>query len=180
MNVGLLLLAHLLVGQPSESASCGLVLEVTPLQQSVRPGQPPAATAILTNRGERSLTLVMPGDGSERGRRTPFVLWRFEPPTQLDIIGCGSITGLEQGEVFVLAPGDSRVLGSVRAAQFLRAGSYKATVAYENNPDAPFHGMPTKPHDEVELARVRASDRCIVVAAEIQVVSEGTPVWEPW
>ncbi len=85
----------------------------------------------LTNRGETSVTLVQPGDGSECGWRTPHLKWEWasNPKTRGATTGrCGNMNSLKEGEVFTLKPGESKVLKDWVHAMPPSPGVYKVKV----------------------------------------------------
>ena len=51
-----------------------------------------------------------------------------------------------------------------------------ADATTQSEPDLPFRGILFSPHDEAELARLRASDRCRVTSNEIEILIEGDPL----
>ncbi len=113
-------------------------------------------TAYLTNTGTRSLTLVLPGDGSTSGWRTPTIEWLLEPSWQVPwMVRCGNINALRRGEVFRLAPGETRELGPWIHLPGLRTpGTAKAVMHYSNVPDLEWRGIPLGSHDRAEMDRV--------------------------
>src|SRR5262249_30475095 len=56
-----------------QTAPATLDLRITPEETSLNVGQDPQITATITNRGKAPVTLVLPGDGSKWGWRTPLV-----------------------------------------------------------------------------------------------------------
>jgi hypothetical protein len=152
------------------SGDCGLVLRIEPTRLVLRPGRNLEARITLTNNGDRSLSLVNPGDGSGLGRRTPFAKWLFYPPGhRLFAGGCGNISPLVPGEVFILKPGESRTFDTWPSPGAFLAGRYRVSVTYENVPDAPFVGSPLGRDDPAELERVRSSDKCSVTSNEARI-----------
>ena len=59
--------------------SSGLALKLLPETAVFRHDDEPGITACLTNLGTRTLHLVLPGDGSLQGLRTPVIEWTFTP-----------------------------------------------------------------------------------------------------
>jgi hypothetical protein len=49
-------------------------------------------------------------------------------------------------------------------------------MVYTNDPDLPFRGVPLGPHDEIELSRLRRSDRCRVESNTIEFVARGARI----
>jgi hypothetical protein len=157
------------------AAACGLSLRVEPTTVVLRPKQTPKITARLINNGARSLTIVLPGDGSRMGRRTPVIEWIFTPGGRvIGVEGCGNINELKRGEVFTLQPGETRDLGTWVAPLALPPQPrFHGVMVYTNDPALSFHGVLLHPHDEGELARLHMSDRCRVESNEIEFVVEG-------
>jgi hypothetical protein len=122
------------------SESLGLVLELLPHVAVFRPRDEPEITAILRNDGNRILRLVMPGDGSFEGWRTPLIEWEFTPDTaaigrSLKSRTCGNITGIRQDAVFALVPGESRDLGKWIVPSLLPGSAEcRASIIYSNDP----------------------------------------------
>jgi hypothetical protein len=56
-----------------EEAPATLDLRIVAKEASMTLGQQPQITATVTNKGSTPVTLVLPGDGSESGWRTPLV-----------------------------------------------------------------------------------------------------------
>jgi hypothetical protein len=179
----------------------GLSLELLPHVAMFRHEDEPEITAWLRNDGDRPLTLVMPGDGSLEGWRTPVIRWVFTPDDagatpHLDCMateltagpelgaevpvplprGCGNINGIRRDEVFTLAPGEERSLGEAILPPFLPgSAACSASLTYANVPTIPWRGVPLRPHDETALALVRESDSCRVRSNEIRMCFEEYP-----
>jgi hypothetical protein len=150
--------------------TCGLGLSIG-RQAAVGPGERSHVIARLVNKGPRPLTLVMPGDGSDVGRRTPIIRWSCEPSAFRGQGLCAYINPLRAGEVFTLNVGESRELGEWVRRPSLEPGTYRCRMTYENVPDHPWGGASlTPPHDEDEVRRLRASDSCSARSNEIEVV----------
>jgi hypothetical protein len=139
----------------------------------------PDITACLTNDGKRTLRLVMPGDGSLEGWRTPVIEWTFSPgnmDTVLKWRGCGNVNGIRAGEVFTLAPGESRDLGErILPRVFPGAAEFSAAITYWNDPTVLWRGVPLPAHDQAELDLVHGTDLCRVRSNEIKVSFEEYP-----
>lgn len=120
----------------------------------------PSLELTLTNRGEESVSLVLPGDGSEAGMRTPFLKYTWlqdgKPVPPRGIGRCGNMNALRAGEVFTLKPGESKVIADWLTAIPPGVGTYQLKVSYTNKPNAPFLGLTGK-HDEAEMQKLRAS-----------------------
>lgn len=161
--------------RPREPDSHGLTLRIEPPAIVLRPNQKLRMSARLTNNGPCAATLVLPGDGSRMGRRSPVVEWLFTPGRKLPgFEGCGNINALRQGEVFTLQPGETRELRDwIEPLALPTARRFRAVMVYSNEPDLPFGGIVLHAHDEGELARFRKNDRCRLLSNEIEIFIEG-------
>jgi hypothetical protein len=114
----------------SAAASCGLRAELVS-----RDG---ANTLTLVNEGERSTRLVLPGDGSDLGLRTPTLTWRVtsngRPVQQHEVGPIGGLSRIEATEIFSLAPGERRSISAWVGAPSVDPGTYEVALHYENDP----------------------------------------------
>jgi len=107
----MLLVTFLVTLAVGDAPDCGLLLRVEPPIARVRPGDCcPPFSATISNRGQRVLTLVLPGDGSNGGDRTPIVRWEYGPAVVRSSKVCGNYRPLQPGEVFTLHPGTCQAL----------------------------------------------------------------------
>lgn len=135
-------------------------------------GQRPEIRAEVSNPGPDPAVLVMPGDRSDSGGRTPIITWMIrvvrrdgEPGREPITIGCGNINPLRSEEVFVLKQDESRDLGSwVNLPPFRAPGVYEVQLKYENRPSLEWSGLPLAPHDADAMERVRNSTPCVLVS----------------
>jgi hypothetical protein len=157
-----------------ENASSGLLLELLPDVATFRQHDGPEITARLTNNGERVVRLVMPGDGSLAGWRTPLIQWTFTPdPALIGLRLRGRIElhiqGIRQEDIFTLGPGQSRDLDHwILPRIFPSAPKFAASITYSNNPTIALRGFPSS-YDDVAVAMVDESDQCSVHSNEIRV-----------
>lgn len=132
----------------------------------------PSLELTLTNRGEEPVSLVIPGDGSEAGMRTPILKYTWlqdGKPARMPGIGrCGNMNALHAGEVFTLKPGESKVITDWLSTIPPGVGTYQLKVSYTNKPDAPFAGLTGK-HDEAEMQKLRASTPVSVESNTIDI-----------
>ena len=168
------LLVALAAGTVESGGSCNVSLRVEPPRVVVQAGRAPELTAYLTNTGTHSLTLVLPGDGSTSGWRTPTIEWILEDNGRVPgFPRCGNINTLQRGEVFTLAPGETRALGPwIHLPGLWAPGSTKVVMHYSNVPDLEWRGIPLGSHDRGEMHRVRRSDRCRIESSPIEIVVE--------
>ena len=125
--------------------------------------------ATLTNKGHEPRTIVLPGDGSTEGWRSPVITWTLTPVPRGPFIRCGNMNSLQPGEVVTLAPGDSVALGDwIRPDMSGSERRVWARMVYSNEPEIEWGESPgLDQHDPIEMAKVRASDRCRVESNEI-------------
>lgn len=132
----------------------------------------PSLELTLTNRGEVPVALVLPGDGSECGWRTPFLNFTWlqdgKPVPPRGLCRCGNMNALQAGEVFTLKPGESKVITDWLAAVPPGVGAYQLKVSYTNKPDAEFLGLAVE-HDEAEIQKLRASTPVSVESNAIDI-----------
>lgn len=159
-----------------EAGPRGLTLKLLPETAVFRRECEPNISAYLKNDGKRTLRLVMPGDGSIYGWRTPVIKWTSTPwDGSTDPIGrgCGNINGISSGEVFTLEPGESRHLNRwILPTFFPGSATFRAAITYSNEPKLVWRGHPSPPHDQAELELVGKSDWCRVWSNEINISFE--------
>ena len=126
---GVLCSADLLQGRQGATPAT-LDLHISAKATSLTLGQQPQITATITNKGKAPVTLVLPGDGSESGWRTPLVgfssikIDKGKPkhPATVPLYRggrCGNVNALKSNEVFSLAPGKSQDLsGCIGSPRF--------------------------------------------------------------
>jgi hypothetical protein len=150
----------------------GVALELRPLEVVASPGGRFELTATLVNNGDREVTLVEPGDGSESGWRTPIVRWSSDPwrlPPR-----CGNFNRPTASDVFMLRPGERRVLNPwvFCGLQWLRPGRHKVSVRYQNIPDLEEAGSWLKENELLDLQRVKESARVSIISNSVVIVVE--------
>lgn len=146
---------------------------VLALSKAPSRGINPRLELTLTNRGDQPVSLVLPGDGSECGARTPRLnyIWLRDgnivvPP--VPGFTCGNVNPLRAGEVFTLQPGASRTITEWLGPRWPVAGVYQLKLRYTNKPDARF-GDPSDPHDAAEMQKLRASTPVTVESNTIDI-----------
>ena len=162
-------------GVPS-SGDLGLhFLTSTPI---LKVGETPAISLYITNYGAETVTLVMPGDGSESGWRTP-VVWsstlqvgdlrpHSNVPDFTRISRCGNIMSLKWDEVFNLAPRESKEIGEwIWLRPFEKAGSYRVRFYYVNQPWLIWRGRELRSHNPVAMWRVKNSTETNLCSNEV-------------
>ncbi|MBX3207673.1 MAG: hypothetical protein KF764_21670 [Labilithrix sp.] len=95
-------------------------------------------TLTLKNDGTKTLRLVVPGDGSEVGWRTPVVTWSATvhgaPAAPLEGGRCGMMNRIEANEIITLAPGASRSVKDWVPSPPFATGTYDLKLTYRNDP----------------------------------------------
>ena len=137
----------------------------------------------IKNVGRAPVTLVMPGDGSGIGWRTPLIWWSIlpvdsdsvhsdSPPPPPKVVECGNTNPLRPEEVFTLQPGETKRLNDW--SQFpihdFKPGKHRAKFYYRNVPDLKWSGLPLfDGHDEKAMALVKSSTPISLASNEAQV-----------
>jgi hypothetical protein len=155
-----------------------LVLHITPEKTTLIPGEKYTLRVSITNRGTESVTLVMPGDGSDAGWRTP-VIGRSElsgdrgkhpdAPERDKGRRCGNINALKADEVFTLRPGETKEVRKESFAAPVKTGTFRVVYYYTNDPALKWRGIPLGKHDEEAMAKVRKSFRCALRSNEVRL-----------
>jgi hypothetical protein len=137
-----------------EATPATLDLHISAKATSLTLGQQPQITATITNKGKAPVTLVLPGDGSESGWRTPLVGFssikidkeKSKHPATVPLYRggrCGNVNALKSNEVFSLAPGKSQDLsGWIGSPRFTELGTYSVVFYYSNDPELKWRGVP--------------------------------------
>lgn len=151
LYASLLLLAALLIAIPASTAEDAPKLDL----ELIAPDKAPTSgahhsgyKAILHNKCDKPVTLVLPGDGSSVGWRTPHIRWSLAPVgKELQAhkpmgARCGNINGFRPTEIFVLEPGAKKDLGGwIGGVTFPAAGEFDLVLHYENDPERPMKGL---------------------------------------
>ena len=162
----------------SEDKAPALVMQLSSPKTTLKVKEQPQVSVSITNNGEKPVTLVQPGDGSESGWRTPIINWsvleansKAKHPTQAAPqrrARCGNINRLKAEEVFTLAPGESKELKNwIYLEPFAKAGKYKVVFLYANRPTLKWSGIPLGEHDAKAMGRVKNSTECSLVSNEV-------------
>lgn len=146
--------------------SCGLTAK---LSTGRGPEGSTKYTLTLKNEGDRSVTLVTAGDGSEYGRRTPMLTWSGtidgKPAQEVERPGCGMMNAIEASEVFTLAPGESKAMSDWLIGPSFAPGRYEVKLRYVNDPTNT-EAAQSKP-DVVDL--ISRSTACDVTSAPLTI-----------
>ena len=189
--------ACLCSGMPFQTCPCVLLLAIAgvsclrPVEPAPAPPPPPPVVVIgdcglratltelaprvgyseysltLKNGGDRPVTLVVPGDGSFDGRRTPVLTWIATADGKAVVVeddaDCGMMNRIEADEVFTLAPDAVRELKSWVSTPSLVPGTYELALRYRNDPT-----LTRGTEERAEVARaVAATQACDVTSNAI-------------
>ena len=164
-----------------QTAAATLDLHITAKDASLTLGQQAQITATITNKGKAPVTLVLPGDGSESGWRTPLVGFssvkmdkdKPQHPSTVPLYRggrCGNINALKSNEVFTLAPGKSQDLSAwIGCPQLPEPGTYSVVFYYANDPNLKWRGVPLGKHDPDAMKRVQGSNKCLFISNELKL-----------
>lgn len=137
----------------------------------------------MRNESDRTVTLVLPGDGSAVGLRTPMTGWSFLPsgrpvetarkhPLKMPLQptrGFAEINALRRSEVFALKPSETRSFDVWLNLPALSAGRYRAVYYYVNNPTARLTGDLLGANEPGAEELIAKSTPCELVSNEITV-----------
>jgi hypothetical protein len=179
-------------GLASDKEGCSAQMEVTPSRKVLRLHlghfiDSKDLHAVIRNTGDKSLDLVLPGDGSSSEMRTPIVKWAVlgadGPVKQTGIHFDATIDPLRPGEVIRLQSGQTRELTEwIPPIEISAAGTYQISLRYTNDPYREWANVYHPPrrilspfpsyvdHDSVEMKRVRTSTPCDLVSAPVEIV----------
>lgn len=118
---------------PTIVSTCGLRAE---LEADAQSG---ALHLTLVNDGPRPVKLVVPGDGSEAGWRTPVLTWTTtrngKPVKEREGGRCGMMNPIDASEVFTLAPGERKTISEWVGRPNVDPGTYEVELHYKNDPN---------------------------------------------
>ena len=137
----------------------------------------PNVKLYITNNGDKTVTLVHPGDGSTDGWRTPIVQWFIREagdqkphPAEPDLTPkfrmCGNINPLEWDDVFTLGPGETKEL-KAWFPSFRKPGNYRVQILYANRPSKPFGGLELGMHHPIAMWRLKHSTETTLISNEV-------------
>ena len=131
-----------------------LAIDLKAVNSTIKEGDIPEFTAALVNRSVQPVTIVLPGDGSSDGMRTPIVRW-----TPATTVGrsCGNINRLRSEEVLELEPGGRVRIGWLGWPHLAGKGKHQVSVEIEHVPDLEWVGIPLGRHDPEAMSRIRKS-----------------------
>ena len=156
-----------------------LRLAITTKNNVVSNAKPLEIEAHITNLGDKPVTLVQPGDGSNCGWRTPLIGWSVRPagdmrhpdkPRMTSQARCGNINTLGPDEVFTIESGATAKFSSwVMRPNIPGRGKHTVVFYYENRPDLQWKGIPLGRHDPAAMRKVKSSTPCKLVSNELIV-----------
>jgi hypothetical protein len=159
--------------------SGGLVLRIEVEKTEIESGEALRITATISNQGKQTVSLVVPGDGSDYGWRTPVIGWSVladvkakhpEIPALSKGPRCGNVNALTSEEVFDLDPKESKEFkGGIFAPQLAEPGTYRIVFYYRNEPGLKWKGVPLGKHDEKAMKRAQESLPCAVRSSELVI-----------
>ena len=169
----------------SQQRTDGIRLSIRSLSgKSVRTGRfdpqypPDGIEVTLRNEGRDPVVLVLPGEGSNVGARTPLIDWviRDKEGHLLEregLVFCGQRKELNSEAVFRLGPHEERRFKSEipETYPYEKGRKYLVTFKYENRPDMkwPPASMTWAPDDPDAVQRLANSTPCQLVCNTIEV-----------
>jgi hypothetical protein len=132
----------------------------------VKDGADAGFTAFLVNDGAEPVTVVLPGDGSDCGWRSPVVRWH---PEQQHGARCGNINRLRDNEVVTLAAGERVRLGWLGRPHLVGPGTHQVQLELEHIPDLEWGGVPLGEHSPTAMARLRQTPAFKAVSNVVEV-----------
>lgn len=137
--------------------------------------------ANLINDGDKTVKIVMPGDGSQTAMRTPIIKWSVikmqENQNQImesnfslrKDARCGNINGLKESDLIELKPGQTKLveewIGFPQIPNEL--GKYRIQLLYKNDPKIKWKG--TGYHNKRLMRKVRKTNSIEIISNEIIV-----------
>jgi hypothetical protein len=143
-----------------------------------RPYAPDWIEITLRNEGRDPVMLVLPGEGSDVGARTPLIDWEIRDKDGHRIqrdgaLFCGQRNELNSEAVFQLAPHEERRFKSEipETYPYEKGHKYLVTFKYENRPDMkwPPPSMAWAPDDPDAVQRLVNSTPCQLVSNTIEL-----------
>jgi hypothetical protein len=133
----------------------------------------------LHNAGRDTVMLVLPGSGSDWGRRTPIMDWEVRSAggsrmERTPVAVCGNINPLQTNEVFSLSPGGERKFHTAFPEHYPyeKSHRYQLRLSYENRPAMDWWGSRLGAHDPDAMRLLRQSTPCRLVSDVLEVKVE--------
>ncbi len=142
-----------LVPSPGDNDPSGLVLELSAEEITVEETKRSQLVASIVNKGNSPAFVVLPGDGSQIGWRSPIVRW--QPSDQKPCRFDGHINSLELDELKVLAP-EERVRLEWLGAPLLVVGAITVvSLQIEHDPTLRWRGLTLDDLDSDAMRKLR-------------------------
>ena len=132
------------------------------------------AVVELRNGSSSHVPLMLPGDGSDSGRRNPTVTFELSPNKPAPTYGCGNMNALSPREIVFLPPSSRTRLSWLTAPTPASPGHYTLRATYRNDPTSDRLGdnMPGPKTDRL-LARVRKTVPCTLTSNTLSFTWNG-------
>jgi len=133
----------------------------------------------LHNTDRDTVILVLPGDGSYWGQRTPLMNWEIHalggaPLGRTPVGLCGNINPLHAQEVFKLPPGGRRKFSTAvpEDYRYEKSHRYQFQLSYENRPAMDWGGWLLGSHDPDAMRLLRQSTPCKLLSNTLELKVE--------
>lgn len=178
------------LGNSGQQPKSNLTLLASIETKKVVYGEVQVLRVVIKNTGQTPVLLVLPGEGSDYGFRTPFVaistiteepeklvpvsgdkpaIHPANPPIEHKMARCGNVKGLRLSEIFTVGPGDSRLIYEEALPKY-GPEKYRYLAYYINDPAIRWGGGP--PHGEPEaLELLKKTAKCSLRSNEVR--------WDP-
>jgi len=141
------------IAPPTVEEARNVAIVLTLDDPTVMVDQVPSVKAALVNEGEEPIMIVLPGDGSSVGLRTPIVRWSHARSST----GCGFMSGPTLDQIVTVQPQGRVPLRWLHPPRFDEPGTYTVTLEVENKPDMNWQSVGE--HDPQAMQKVRQSHR---------------------
>jgi hypothetical protein len=164
-------------------AADGLALRIVPSEITAKLGETVDVPYTIANNTKKAVKLLMPGNDSNYGWRTPRVGWsvlRVEGassarphPKEPPVTGpprCAISSPLNRVDTFVIRPGEKEhFIGAISPLLFPAPGQYKAVFYYRNDPRNKFRGFPPGRNAPAADRAIKKSTACDLISNEILI-----------
>ena len=142
----------------------------TNLKLKIIPGKPRLHNDIMvpmrveiSNYGPRSVSLVLPGGGSDIGLQSPFTSWEFRTAsgdlwTPMPEGRCGNFLNHKVSDFFTILPGQTQQFETGASVLGIKPGNYQVRFFFRNQPPAP--GKTPRPSDPKVETLMQNTLRC--------------------